>query len=86
MISINDLAKMASTIARKNITIKNIDGPIGVMGRTSDNTLINDKLSWKPNQPLEAGLEKTYRWIEGNVNALKAKPKKERSNDIGAEA
>jgi GDP-D-mannose 3',5'-epimerase len=64
MISINDLVGKISTIAEKNIHIKNIQGPIGVMGRKSDNTLIKKILNWSPNEDLTYGLEKTYFWIK----------------------
>jgi GDP-D-mannose 3',5'-epimerase len=67
MISINDLAKMVIEISGKRISIKNIPGPIGVMGRNSDNTLIKEKLGWAPSRPLIEGIEKTYRWIEEKV-------------------
>jgi nucleoside-diphosphate-sugar epimerase len=63
MISINDLAKLISTIAEKQITINNIPGPKGVNFRTSDNTLINEQLGWCPKDNLEYGLQKTYFWI-----------------------
>lgn len=63
MISINDLAKLISTIAEKQITINNIPGPKGVNFRTSDNTLINEQLGWCPKDNLEYGLQKTYSWI-----------------------
>lgn len=67
LISINDLARMAADLAGKKIAIKNIPGPLGVRGRSSDNTLILEKLSWRPTQPLRAGMEKTYAWIRGQV-------------------
>lgn len=63
LISINNLAKMIIEISGKKVQIKNVDGPIGVMGRNSDNFLINQKLGWAPSQPLKIGIEKTYRWI-----------------------
>ena len=44
MVTINQLAQYAIDISGKNITIKNIDGPTGVRGRNSDNTLIKEKL------------------------------------------
>ena len=37
MISINGLAEMVMEIAGKNLNIKHIPGPLGVMGRNSDN-------------------------------------------------
>lgn len=68
MVTINELALMIADIAGKKIKIKHIDGPLGVRGRNSDNELINNKLGWKPNKKLYEGLEKTYVWIEEQVN------------------
>jgi len=68
MISINNLAKLVSKISKKNINIINIEGPIGVMGRNSDNKLIKKILNWKPDIPLEVGLKKTYEWIKEQVD------------------
>jgi nucleoside-diphosphate-sugar epimerase len=67
MIAINDFAKMVIDISGKNLTINNIPGPEGVRGRNSDNTLIEEKLRWKPSQPLRTGMEKTYEWISSQV-------------------
>ena len=63
MISINDLALLVARIANKDITIKNIPGPMGVMGRNSHNKLIKETIGWAPGDNLEYGLEKTYAWI-----------------------
>jgi GDP-D-mannose 3',5'-epimerase len=63
MISINDLARLVAQIAGKDITIKNIPGPMGVMGRNSHNKLIKETIGWAPGDNLEYGLEKTYAWI-----------------------
>lgn len=63
MISINDLARLIARIANKDIVIDNIAGPVGVQGRTSDNTLIKEKLDWEPKDQLEYGLENLYSWI-----------------------
>jgi GDP-D-mannose 3', 5'-epimerase len=70
MISINDFAKMAIDISGKSINIKNIDGPIGVNGRNSDNTLYKEKIGWSVSEPLRVGMEKTFKWINGNVHKL----------------
>ena len=67
MISINNLTKLVIKLAGKRAGIKNIPGPQGVRGRTSDNTLIREKLGWAPSQPLEVGLEKTYKWIQSQM-------------------
>ena len=68
MITINDLAQIIMDIAQKELKIKHIEGPLGVRGRNSDNALISAKLGWKPWRPLREGLEKTYAWIESQVN------------------
>jgi len=64
MISINDLALMIGQIAGKRITLKHIEGPQGVRGRNSDNTLIEKELGWRPSQSLKDGIERTYFWIK----------------------
>lgn len=63
MININDLTQLIATIANKNIEILNVEGPIGVMGRRSDNALIRQLLDWEPEDNLEYGLRETYKWI-----------------------
>lgn len=70
MIKINDLAMMAVEISGKQTLIKNIPGPEGVRGRNSDNHLIKKLLEWGPSQPLKVGMEKTYKWIEEQINAV----------------
>lgn len=67
MIAINDFAKMTIDISGKKLSIRNIDGPIGVKGRNSDNRLIREKLNWAPSQPLRKGMELTYTWINEMV-------------------
>ena len=67
MVSINALARMVMGIAGKKLTIKHVPGPLGVRGRSSDNTLIRKKLKWAPSTKLKDGLRVTYRWIEKQV-------------------
>ena len=72
MVTINHLADLAMQIAGKKLAIRHIPGPLGVRGRNSDNRLIAEKLGWKPSRPLREGLEKTYRWIEAQVAAVRS--------------
>jgi len=70
MISINDLAQLIGQIAGKNtLQINNVDGPVGVMGRTSNNKLIEELLGWRPREDLEYGLKHTYTWIKNQVDS-----------------
>lgn len=72
MVSINKLAEMIIGISGKKISIRNIDGPLGVRGRNSDNRLIENKLGWRPSKPLIDGLRTTYEWINKQVLANKS--------------
>ena len=68
MISINELARMIIEISDKSLTINHIEGPQGVRGRNSDNSLLREVLDWEPTISLEDGLQATYRWIEKQVS------------------
>jgi GDP-D-mannose 3',5'-epimerase len=67
MIAINDLAEMIIKISGKNLNIINVSGPVGVMGRNSDNKLIRQKLNWEPSMKLEDGIKLTYYWIKNKI-------------------
>ena len=67
MISINDLVKLIASLTNKKININNVPGPLGVMGRRSDNTLIRQLVGWSPDEDLETGLIKTYNWINEQI-------------------
>jgi GDP-D-mannose 3',5'-epimerase len=63
-VTINQLVDIAENIA--GIRLKrnyDLSAPKGVNGRNSDNTRIQQLLSWEPDTSLRNGLEKTYRWI-----------------------
>lgn len=67
MVSINYLAETIMEVANKKVSLNHIDGPLGVRGRNSNNSLIREKLNWEPSQPLKVGLKKTYDWIYNQV-------------------
>lgn len=70
MVSINGLAKMLIEISGKKLTIKNIpSNALGVRGRNSDNSLIREKLEWKPNKKLYDGLLSLYNWVDKQINS-----------------
>ncbi len=69
MISINELVDMVAGAAGVDVTRRHIDGPQGVRGRNSDNTLLREVLDWEPRISLEDGLARTYRWISEQVMA-----------------
>lgn len=71
MVTINRLAEMIATNAGKSISLNHVDGPIGVMGRNSENSLVTKSIGWSPKVSLNQGLAKTYEWINSEVAKLK---------------
>ena len=80
MVSINQLARNAINISKKNIQIKNIHGdeffkkygfncPTGVRGRNSDNKLYKDNIGWQVSHTLLEGMRATYPWIKEQVQS-----------------
>jgi nucleoside-diphosphate-sugar epimerase len=64
MVTINGLVDIVENIAGIRLRRNHVlDAPLGVRGRSSDNTLITQLLGWAPSIRLEAGIEATYRWI-----------------------
>ena len=68
LVSINQLVDIVEEIAGVKLNrAYNLKAPKGVNGRNSDNTLIKQYLGWEPGVRLRDGMEKTYRWIEGEM-------------------
>ena len=68
LVTINQLVDMVEDIAGVKLERRyNLSAPKGVNGRNSDNTMILDRLGWEPSTKLRDGMEKTYRWIEGEI-------------------
>lgn len=63
MVTINQLVDVVASAAGKKVRVKHIDGPQGVRGRNSDNTLIREKLGWNFSMTLAEGIRRTYSWI-----------------------
>ena len=67
MVTINQLVDIICKVSGKDVLKNHIDGPLGVRGRNSDNTLIREKLNWDYKQTLEEGIAKLYPWIVEQV-------------------
>jgi len=68
-VSVDELAHRLIQISGYPVDLEHIVGIEGVRGRNSDNTLANKVLpQWAPEVPLSEGLQKTYLWIEKQVN------------------
>lgn len=68
MVTIDQLANLAIGFSVKETELVHIEGPTGVRGRNSDNTMIEKALGWKPRHSLEEGMEKLFNWIKEDGN------------------
>jgi len=69
-VSINQMIDVIENIA--GVTLKKnylLDKPLGVRGRSSDNSLIREKIQWDTEVSLKTGLEKTYKWIFDQITS-----------------
>jgi nucleoside-diphosphate-sugar epimerase len=74
MVTINQLIEIVSAVSGKTITRKHkLDAPTGVRGRNSSNDLIRRVLDWDYELSLKQGLERTYSWIDSQVQLLNRK-------------
>ena len=68
LVTVNQLVDIVAHAAGKSVRRRHVlDAPQGVRGRNSDNTRVRTVLGWEPTTPLEAGLARTYRWVEEQV-------------------
>ena len=76
-VSINQMIAMIEEIADYKVK-KNyqLDKPLGVRGRSSDNSLAIEKIGWKPSYTLKQGLERTYKWIYEQMTTDKSNSQK----------
>jgi nucleoside-diphosphate-sugar epimerase len=69
MVTIDELANIIIEISGKQLAkTYDLTKPQGVRGRNSDNTIQRKVLNWSPQVSLEEGLEKTYKWVEAEIN------------------
>ncbi len=70
LVSINQLVDIVEEIA--DVELKrnyNLDAPLGVRGRSSNNHLIKKLFDWEPSTPLRKGMAKLYEWIHDQILA-----------------
>ena len=70
-VSVKELVDKIIKISGKKISVKYVEGPVGVRYRNFSNAKINS-IGSKPKVSLEEGLRLTYLWIEDQVNKAQA--------------
>ncbi len=68
-VSINEMISLIENISNYEIEKKfNLNMPVGVKGRSSNNELVIKEIDWSPKFLLKDGLEITYNWIFDNLS------------------
>ena len=68
MVTIDELVRITSNVAGKKLNNKYIpNAPVGVRGRNSDNTKIQEILKWNYSMTLSEGISITYKWISDQI-------------------
>ncbi|MDY7106074.1 MAG: NAD-dependent epimerase/dehydratase family protein [Actinomycetota bacterium] len=67
-VSVDDLVRTVAEVAGKSVTIRHIDGPVGVQSRNFSNDTI-DSLGFVARHKLRDGIAKTYPWVAEQVAA-----------------
>jgi len=67
-VSINQMIEIIEKIGNYSVERNyQLNMPIGVKGRSSNNDLVKQKLAWNFETSLKLGLEITYKWIEEEI-------------------
>lgn len=67
-VSVGELIRIVAEVAEKDVKVKYVDGPVGVQSRNFSNARILST-GWRARFSLREGIERTYGWIQEQVNA-----------------
>lgn len=66
LVTVDQLAHTVIEISGKPLKIRYIEGPVGVLSRNFSKKTIKS-LGWEPKVDLHTGIERTYRWIQDQI-------------------
>jgi len=73
LVSINQLVDVIESVSGIKVSRKyDLNAPLGVAGRNSDNTFIQQVLGWEPRTTLRDGMMETFNWIKQQYADRKA--------------
>jgi nucleoside-diphosphate-sugar epimerase len=67
-VTVDELVHTVADAAGKRVGIRHVEGPVGVRSRNFSNERIYTT-GWRAQFPLRAGIERTYPWIEAQVES-----------------
>jgi nucleoside-diphosphate-sugar epimerase len=69
-VSVRELVETVMKVAGKRLTIRWVDGPVGVHSRNFSHARI-ESLGWRAQVFLEEGIARTYPWVKAQVEATR---------------
>jgi GDP-D-mannose 3',5'-epimerase len=69
-VSVDDLVQTVVEASGKKISVRHVEGPVGVQSRNFSNARIYSA-GWRPKFFLKDGIAQTYPWIEMQVNKIR---------------
>ncbi|MEN8144644.1 MAG: NAD-dependent epimerase/dehydratase family protein [Gemmatimonadota bacterium] len=71
LVSVTGLVETVADVARKDIRIRHVEGPVGVLARYHTTDRIRST-GWEPRHTFRQGVEETYPWIREQVERAAA--------------
>jgi GDP-D-mannose 3',5'-epimerase len=71
-VSVDQLARVIAEVSGKRISIRHVQGPVGVKARNFRVDRMTG-IGWESKISLREGLSRTYPWVESQVRALRGK-------------
>jgi nucleoside-diphosphate-sugar epimerase len=68
-VTVNQLVDTVIAVSGKEVGVEHVEGPVGVQARNFSHARMH-QLGWEAKTSLREGIERTYRWIEEQVEAL----------------
>jgi nucleoside-diphosphate-sugar epimerase len=65
-VTVDELVAAVIDVAGKQLEVLHVEGPVGVQSRNFSNARI-ESTGWRPRYDLRAGVERTYPWVEEQV-------------------
>jgi nucleoside-diphosphate-sugar epimerase len=70
-VSVNELVETVAAVAGKTVSVRHVDGPVGVQSRNFSNAAI-EALGFQARYPLRRGIAATYPWVAEQVRTARA--------------
>jgi GDP-D-mannose 3',5'-epimerase len=71
-VSVNDLVALVAEVAGKKVSVRHVDGPVGVQARNHSSARIRS-MGWVDRHSLRDGIARTYPWVKEQAEQARAR-------------